>query len=92
MTKAKETVAQAIARTLQRHRVGVIFGQSLPSAVALAAEAIGIRQIAYRQENVGGAMADGSVQHFGPMTDDNLRALLTAAGGEPVDPMNLQKK
>ncbi|KRE00798.1 acetolactate synthase catalytic subunit [Bosea sp. Root670] len=59
MTKPTETVAQAIARALKRHGVEVIFGQSLPSAVILAAEAIGIRQIAYRQENMGGAMADG---------------------------------
>ncbi|CCE10561.1 putative AtrC acetolactate syntase [Bradyrhizobium sp. STM 3843] len=57
--KPSQTVAQAIARALQRHGVEVIFGQSLPSAVILAAEAIGIRQIAYRQENMGGAMADG---------------------------------
>ncbi|MBS7699846.1 MULTISPECIES: acetolactate synthase catalytic subunit [unclassified Chelatococcus] len=59
MTNPKPTVAQAIARALKRHGVDVIFGQSLPSAVILAAEAIGIRQIAYRQENMGGAMADG---------------------------------
>ncbi|MCK1328958.1 acetolactate synthase catalytic subunit [Bradyrhizobium sp. CW9] len=55
----EETVAQRIARALQRHGVKVIFGQSLPSAVILACEAIGIRQLAYRQENMGGAMADG---------------------------------
>lgn len=53
------TVAQRIAFALQRHGVKVIFGQSLPSAVILACEAIGIRQLAYRQENMGGAMADG---------------------------------
>lgn len=53
------TVAQRIAGALQRHGVQVIFGQSLPSAVILACEAIGIRQLAYRQENMGGAMADG---------------------------------
>ncbi|MCK1352436.1 acetolactate synthase catalytic subunit [Bradyrhizobium sp. CW7] len=53
------TVAQRIAIALQRHGVKVIFGQSLPSAVILACEAIGIRQLAYRQENMGGAMADG---------------------------------
>lgn len=53
------TVAQCVARALQRHGVDVIFGQSLPSAVILACEAIGIRQLAYRQENMGGAMADG---------------------------------
>jgi acetolactate synthase-1/2/3 large subunit len=54
-----ETVAQRIAQALRRHGVEVIFAQSLPSAVVLACEAIGIRQIAYRQENMGGAMADG---------------------------------
>lgn len=54
-----ETVAQRIAQALQRHGVEVIFSQSLPSAVILACEAIGIRQVAYRQENMGGAMADG---------------------------------
>ncbi|MET4690671.1 acetolactate synthase catalytic subunit [Sinorhizobium fredii] len=54
-----ETVAERIAKILRRHDVEFIFGQSLPSAVILAAEAIGIRQIAYRQENMGGAMADG---------------------------------
>jgi acetolactate synthase I/II/III large subunit len=53
------TVAQCVARALQGHGVDVIFGQSLPSAVILACEAIGIRQLAYRQENMGGAMADG---------------------------------
>ncbi|KAA0969479.1 acetolactate synthase catalytic subunit [Aureimonas fodinaquatilis] len=59
MSTTKPTVAQAIAQALARHGVEVIFGQSLPSAVILAAEAIGIRQIAYRQENMGGTMADG---------------------------------
>jgi acetolactate synthase-1/2/3 large subunit len=59
MTTWTQTVAEVIAASLKRHGVEVIFGQSLPSAVILAAEAIGIRQIAYRQENMGGAMADG---------------------------------
>ena len=59
MTSQPPTAAQAIAAALQRHGVEMIFGQSLPSAVILAAEAIGIRQISYRQENMGGAMADG---------------------------------
>ncbi|WP_435656590.1 acetolactate synthase catalytic subunit [Brucella pituitosa] len=54
-----ETVAERIARALMRHGVEKIFAQSLPSAVILAAEAIGIEQVAYRQENMGGAMADG---------------------------------
>lgn len=53
------TVAQTIAAALRRHGVEMIFAQSLPSALVLACEEIGIRQIAYRQENMGGAMADG---------------------------------
>src|SRR5262245_22018736 len=53
------TVAERIAQALVRHHDEVLFGQSLPSAVVLACEALGIRQIAYRQENMGGAMADG---------------------------------
>lgn len=54
-----DSVADRIAQALVRHGVKVIFAQSLPSAVILSAEACGIRQIAYRQENMGGAMADG---------------------------------
>jgi acetolactate synthase-1/2/3 large subunit len=54
-----KTVAERIALALKRHGVETIFAQSLPSAVILAAEALGIRQVAYRQENMGGAMADG---------------------------------
>lgn len=53
------TVAERIALCLKRHGVTHIFAQSLPSAVILSAEAIGIRQVAYRQENMGGTMADG---------------------------------
>jgi len=60
-----ETVATRIAQALKRHGVEFIFAQSLPSAVILAAEAIGIRQIAYRQENMGGAMADGYARRSG---------------------------
>lgn len=59
------TVAEAVAAALRRHEVEVLFGQSLPSAVILAAEAIGIRQLAYRQENMGGAMADGYARRSG---------------------------
>ncbi|MGV6873949.1 acetolactate synthase catalytic subunit [Pseudochelatococcus sp. B33] len=67
MTMA-ETVAQAIAHALKRHGVEVIFGQSLPSAVILACEAIGIRQLAYRQENMGGTMADGFARVSGKIS------------------------
>nr|WP_315722323.1 MULTISPECIES: acetolactate synthase catalytic subunit [unclassified Bradyrhizobium] len=59
------TVAERIALALKRHGVEIIFAQSLPSAVILAAEAIGIRQVAYRQENMGGAMADGYARMSG---------------------------
>ncbi|RPI46018.1 MAG: acetolactate synthase catalytic subunit [Betaproteobacteria bacterium] len=54
-----KTVAQAIAASLARHGVRVMFSQSLPSSVVLAAEDAGIRQLTYRTENAGGAMADG---------------------------------
>jgi acetolactate synthase I/II/III large subunit len=53
------TVAQAIASALARHGVEILFAQSLPSMVALAAEDLNIRQFAYRTENAGAAMADG---------------------------------
>ena len=56
---AEVTVAQLIAATLARHGVRVIFSQSLPSSVLLAAEDLGIPQFTYRTENAGGAMADG---------------------------------
>lgn len=52
-------VAEALARALRRHGVTDAFGQSLPSAFFLAAPGQGIRQISYRTENAGGAMADG---------------------------------
>ena len=52
-------VALRLAEAFARHGVTVTFGQSLPSAFHLAAPHAGIRQAAYRQENMGGAMADG---------------------------------
>lgn len=53
-----ESVAGAIAAALKRHGVEIIFGQSNPTALMLAAEAVGIRQLLYRTENAAGAMAD----------------------------------
>lgn len=53
------TVAQILAEGLARHGVEIMFSQSLPSALLLAAEDIGIRQYSYRTENAGIAMADG---------------------------------
>lgn len=55
----EQTVADRVAEALLRHEVEFLFAQSLPSALVLAAEERGIRQFAYRQENMGGAMADG---------------------------------
>ena len=52
-------VALRLAEAFARHGVTVTFGQSLPSAFHLAAPNAGIKQAAYRQENAGGAMADG---------------------------------
>ena len=51
--------AYLLARALKRHGVEVIFGQSLPSALLLVIPEFGMRQIAYRTENAGAAMADG---------------------------------
>ncbi|SLN22738.1 Acetolactate synthase large subunit [Aquimixticola soesokkakensis] len=58
MSSLDNTVAHQIVRALKRHRIDCFFGQSLPSALVLACEDNGIRQISYRQENSGGAMAD----------------------------------
>ena len=55
MTKS---VADVIAAALVRHGVNFIFGQSNPTALMLAAEEAGIRQLLYRTENAAGAMAD----------------------------------
>lgn len=52
------TVAEAIASALVRHGVAFIFGQSNPTALMLAVEDAGIRQLLYRTENAAGAMAD----------------------------------
>ncbi|NRP76037.1 Acetolactate synthase large subunit IlvB1 [Ensifer psoraleae] len=65
VVSAEMTVAERVAHALQRHGVEAIFAQSLPSAVILAAEKIGIRQVSYRQENMGGAMADGYARRSG---------------------------
>ncbi len=59
MLNRTRTVADRTADALRRHGTTFAFGQSVPSAVVLACEESGIRQITYRQENMGGAMADG---------------------------------
>lgn len=67
--------AHLFARALKRHGVEVMFGQSLPSALYLVTPEVGIRQIAYRTENAGGAMADGYARMSGKV------AVVTAQNG-----------
>jgi acetolactate synthase I/II/III large subunit len=64
----RRTVAVAIAEALQRHGIEVIFSQSLPSALLLAAGDLGIRAFTYRTENAGAAMADGYARISGRTT------------------------
>jgi acetolactate synthase-1/2/3 large subunit len=52
-------VADEIAAAFKRHGIASVFGQSIPSSLMLAIADIGIRQIVYRTENAGAAMADG---------------------------------
>jgi acetolactate synthase I/II/III large subunit len=56
---ANASAAHTFAQALRRHGVEVLFGQSIPSQLHLAAPGFGIRQIGYRTENAGAAMADG---------------------------------
>ncbi|KLK91624.1 acetolactate synthase catalytic subunit [Microvirga vignae] len=58
MTKGNMSGAHIMAQALKRHGVEVIFGQSIPAALFLAAPQYGIRQIGYRTENAGSIMAD----------------------------------
>jgi acetolactate synthase-1/2/3 large subunit len=59
MTEAPRTVIDIVADGLLRHRVEFVLGQSVPTALVLACEDRGIRNISYRQENMGGAIGDG---------------------------------
>lgn len=85
----KNTVAHQIAASLKRHGVSVVFGQSLPSMLHLVGNEYGIKQIAYRQENTGGYMADGYARlsgKVGVVTAQNgpAAALLVAPLGEAL--------
>ncbi|MCS3844025.1 acetolactate synthase catalytic subunit [Microbacterium sp. AK031] len=62
------TVAQAVAQAMLRHGITQFFGQSLPSLLVLEAERVGVRQIVYRTENAGGAMADAAARIGNRMT------------------------
>lgn len=69
------TGAQIVARALQRHGVSQVFGQSIPSALFLAAPEFGITQVGYRTENAGAAMADAYARLSGRV------AVVTAQNG-----------
>lgn len=58
MSKGNMSGAHVMAQALKRHGVEVVFGQSIPAALFLAAPHYGIRQIGYRTENAGAVMAD----------------------------------
>ncbi len=76
--------AHLLARALKRHGVEVLFGQSLPSALLLVIPEFGMRQIAYRTENAGAAMADGyarAAQKVGVVTAQNGPAAALLAPG-----------
>ena len=82
-------VAFRLAEAFARHGVTVTFGQSLPSAFHLAAPHVGITQASYRQENAGGAMADGSSgMHHSPdfaVADESLRMVAGVLAASAVD-------
>lgn len=67
--------ARLLARAFARHGITVAFGQSTPSLFHLIAPDHGIRQVAYRTETAGGAMADGLAR------TSNRIALVTAQNG-----------
>jgi len=69
-------VAEALAAGLQRHGIEVIFSQCFPMRTQHVAPRYGIRQIGFRTENAGGAMADG----YARMT---RRIAVVAAQGGP---------
>jgi acetolactate synthase-1/2/3 large subunit len=54
----------AWAAALVRHGVAFILRQSVPTALALTCQNRGIRNITYRPENTGGAIADGFARVF----------------------------
>jgi acetolactate synthase-1/2/3 large subunit len=64
----EKTAAQVVAAALARHGVKIIFSQSLPSAVLLAAEDLGIPQFTYRTENAGSYMADACARLSGQVS------------------------
>lgn len=81
--------AQQLAKALQRHGVTEIFGQSIPSKLFLAGAELGIRQLAYRTENAGAAMADAYARTSGRVSvvaaqNGPAATLLVAGLGEAL--------
>ncbi|KUL93319.1 hypothetical protein DK26_23540 [Bosea sp. WAO] len=78
------TVAELLAAELEKAGIDLIFGQGSPSALTLAAERRGLRQIGFRTENAGTAMADGFARASGRLgciaTQNGAAAALVAAG------------
>ncbi|HEV2512077.1 acetolactate synthase catalytic subunit [Bosea sp. (in: a-proteobacteria)] len=78
------TVAEVLAAELKAAGVELIFGQGSPSALTLATERGGLRQIGFRTENAGTAMADGFARASGRLgciaTQNGAAAALVAAG------------
>ena len=79
---ANTTGAHVMAAALARHGVTEIFGQSLPSALILAAPHYGIRQVGYRTENGGAAMADTGVTLTAPEIAENGNTVPIAVEAE----------
>ncbi|TWI35761.1 acetolactate synthase catalytic subunit [Paracoccus sulfuroxidans] len=73
--RSNRSGAHVLAEALQRHGVTQVFGQSIPSAFFLAAPDYGIRQVGYRTENGGAAMADAFARISGQV------AVVTAQNG-----------
>lgn len=73
--RSNRSGAHLLAGALERHGVTQVFGQSIPSAFFLAAPDYGIRQIGYRTENGGAAMADAFARVSGQV------AVVTAQNG-----------
>lgn len=58
MAENASTAAGVLAAALRRHDITHVFGQSIPAAFFVLAHKYGIKQVGYRTENAGGAMAD----------------------------------
>ena len=81
--------AERLARLLLGAGVRTVFGQSIPAALLHETRKLGIRQVAYRAENAGGAMADGHARcsgELGVVTAQNgpAAALLVAPLAEAL--------